>query len=246
MEGMMASRMAKARVAGAVYITASLVGFIRLMYVPSMLFVHGNASATVQNLLAHETLFRWTIASEPIAWALWLLVPLALYRLLDDVDHTLAVLMVILGAFIQVPLGVINTATDAAALMLARGADFLSVVDKPQRDAYAMFFLNLHHQIDLANLVFAGLWLVPFGLLVYKSRFLPRFIGIWLVLECVGWLAFSVTGFVSPANEDKVFGYAQPLFLAEVAIMLWLTIFGARPGSAIIGRRPSGLSEAAT
>ena len=90
-----------------------------------------------------------------------------------------------------------------------------------------MLFLNLHHYGDLANEIFWGLWLLPFGLLVYKSRFLPRVLGAWLMIACFGYLASSFTGFLLPAYEDKVINYTQPLLLAEVAIMLWLTIVGA-------------------
>jgi hypothetical protein len=208
---------------------ASLVGVLRLLYIPSALFVHGNATATASNIAAHESLFRLGIASQPLAYALWLFVPLALYRLLKDAGQELAVAMVILGSLMQVPIGFFNTMTDAATLLLVRGADFLSVFDKPQRDALAMLFLNLHHQVDLANLVFAGLWLFPFGLLVYRSRFLPRFLGVWLMMACFAWLAFSFTGLVLPGHEDKVFTISQPFTLGEVATMLWLAIIGAKP-----------------
>jgi hypothetical protein len=129
---------------------------------------------------------------------------------------------------LQVPIFFFNAVNDTAALLLARGADFLSVVDKPQRDAFAMLFLNLHHHVDLANAIFWGLWLLPFGLLVYRSRFLPRFLGIWLMIACFGWLAFSLTGLLFPGHEDKVFSLAQPLTLGEVVTMLWLVIMGAR------------------
>lgn len=216
-----------ARVAGILYISASVVGFFRLMYIPEHLFVSGDATTTASNIAAHESLFRWGIASQPLAYALWLCVPLALYRLLKNVDKDLAALMVILGALMQTPIGVLNTVTDVAALQLVRGADYLAVFDKPQRDALARMFLNLHHQVDLAYMVFAGLWLLPFGLLVYRSRFLPRFLGAWLMLECFAWLAFSFTGFLLPGQEGKVFTYSQPLMFAEVAIMLWLVIMGA-------------------
>ena len=217
-----------ARVAGLLYVLASVVGVLRLVYIPSRLFVHGNATATAANIAAHEPLFRLGIASEPLAAALWLFVPLALYRLLKDVDRQLAVLMVILGSLMQVPLFFFNTTTDAAALLLVRGADFLSAVDKPQRDALAMLFLNLHHHVDLANFLFAGLWLFPFGLLVYRSRFLPRFLGVWLMAACFAWLAFSFTGLLLPGREDRVFTLGQPFTLGEVATMLWLLIRGAR------------------
>jgi len=225
----MTSLSKNARIAGLLYILASVVGVVRLMYIPNALFVHGNATATASNIAAHESLFRLGIVSNPVGAVLWLFVPLALYRLLKGVDQTLAVLMVILGSLMQVPLFFVNTVNDAAALLFARGAGYLSVFDKPQRDAFARLFLDLHHQLDLANLIFAGLWLFPFGLLVYKSRFLPRFLGVWLMIACFAWLAFSFTGLLFPAYEDKVWSITQPIVLGEVATMLWLVIRGAKP-----------------
>jgi hypothetical protein len=88
-------------------------------------------------------------------------------------------------------------------------------------------FLDLHHQLDLANEIFWGLWFIPFGLLVYKSRFLPRILGVWLIIACFGYLALSFTGLLFPDYEDQVSNIAQPLLLAELAIMLWLLIMGA-------------------
>jgi hypothetical protein len=136
--------------------------------------------------------------------------------------------MVILGGLMPVPIFFMNAVNDAAALLFARGDDFLKVFDKPQREALAMLFLRLHHQGDLANEVFWGLWLLPFGLLVYKSRFLPRFLGVWLMAGCFGYLALSFTGLLFPAYESKVFIYAQPLITGELAFMLWLAIRGAK------------------
>jgi len=217
-----------ARVAGLAYILASVVGFVRLAYIPKVLIVHGEAAATANNIVAHESLFRLGIVSDLLGGALWLFVPLALYRLLKGVDQGLAMLMVILGSLMQVPLFFINSVTDGAALLLARGADFLSAFDKPQRDALAMLFLNLHHQLDLANEIFWGLWLLPFGLLVYRSRFLPRFLGVWLVIACFAWLAFSFTGLLSPQYESTAFKLTQPFALGEMATMLWLAIIGTK------------------
>ena len=77
--------------------------------------------------------------------------------------------------------------------------------------------------------MFAGLWLFPFGLLVDRSRSLPRFLGAWLVIACVAWLAFSFTGLLFPAYEDQPFFITQPIALGEVATMLWLVLRGAKP-----------------
>lgn len=224
----MTSLSRNASVAGLLYTLASVVGVVRLIYIPSKLFVDGNAAATANNVATHEFLFRLGIVSEPIAAALWMFVPLALYRLLKDVDHWLAVLMVILGSLMQVPLYFCNTVNDVAALLFARGAGFLSVFDKPQRDAFARLFLDLYHQLVLANMLFGGLWLFPFALLVYRSRFLPRFLGVWLMIACFGWLAFCITGCLFPGHDDRTFSLIQPFTLGEVAIMLWLVIMGAK------------------
>jgi len=76
--------------------------------------------------------------------------------------------------------------------------------------------------------MFCGLWLLPFGLLVYRSRFLPRFLGVWLMIACFAWFALSVSGILLPAYEDKVSAIGQPFTLGEVATMLWLVIMGAK------------------
>src|SRR5215831_9702900 len=156
----MTSLSRNARVAGLLYLVGSVLAVVRLLYIPNKLFVLGDAAATANNIAAHETLFRFGIVSYLLAAALWIFVTLALYRLLKGVDQTLALLMVILGSLMVTPIFFVNTANDAAALLFARGADFLSVFDKPQRDAFAMLFLNLHHQLDLAINLW-GVWLIP-------------------------------------------------------------------------------------
>jgi len=217
-----------ARVAGLLYIVFSVFGVVRLIYIPNHLFVDGNAAATATNIAAHESLFRFGIVSYLLAAGGWIFVTLALYRLLKGVDQGLAVLMVILGGLVVVPISFLNAVNDVAALLFARGADFLSVFDKPQRNAFVTLFLRLHHHGDLANEIFWGLWLIPLGLLVYRSRFLPRFLGLWLMAGCLGYLAQSFTGFLLPQYEDKVFTYAQPFTISELAFMLWLVIMGAK------------------
>jgi hypothetical protein len=224
----MTSLSKNARVAGLLYIVSSLFGIVRLIYIPNTLIVDGDASATANNIAGHEMLFRFGIVSYLISSTLWIFVTLALYRLLKGVDQALAALMVILGGLMIVPIFFVNTANDAAALLFARGADFLAVLDKPQRNAFVMVFLHLHHQLDLVWSITGGLWLIPLGLLVYRSRFLPRILGVWLMIACFGYLALSFTGFLFPAYEDKVWKFAQPVMLAELAFMLWLVIMGAR------------------
>ncbi len=137
--------------------------------------------------------------------------------------------MVILGGVLPAAIDFFNVLNDAAALVLVRGGDFLSVFEKPQRDALAMLFLRLHHQEIVAAEILWGLWLFPLAILVYRSRFLPRFLGIWLIINGFAYLAISFTGLLLPQYEDMVSNYAFPALFGEMAIMLWLVIKGAKP-----------------
>lgn len=217
-----------ARVAGLLYLLMSITGVFSLMYVPGKLIVRGNAGATASNLLAHETLFRLGIVSNLVAATIFIFLALALYRLLKGVNQQHASLMVILVG-VQVPLAFLNELNHLAALLLVRGADFLSVFDKPQRDALAMLFLKLEGQGSIVSQIFWGLWLLPFGLLVFRSGFLPRILGAWLMVNCFAYLAMSFSGLLLPQHYDMVFRIATPFLLGELAIMLWLLIMGAKP-----------------
>ncbi|MGB2901536.1 MAG: DUF4386 domain-containing protein [Candidatus Acidiferrum sp.] len=216
------------RFAGLLYILMSIPGVFAMMYVPSKLIVHGNAVATANNIAASETLFRLGIAAQLISQTGFIFVALALYHLLKGINRRHASLMVTL-VVVQIPIAFLNELNSIAALLLVRGADFLSIFEKPQRDALAMLFLNLHFQGLVIDEIFWGLWLLPLALLVYRSRFLPRFLGVWLALSGFAWVLLSLTGVLSPQYYDKVFTYSQPAAFGEVAFMLWLVIKGAKP-----------------
>ena len=217
-----------ARVAGAVYLLLVVLAPFRLLYIPSKLFVPGNATATADNIAAHEALFRLGIVSDLLCGTILIFLALALYKLLKGVDQGLAVLMVIVGGLLPATIDFLNVLNDAAALMLSRGADFLSVFEKPQRDALAVLFLRLHHQEVVAAEILWGLWLFPLAMLVYRSRFLPRFLGVWLILNGFAYLTMSFTGLLLPQYEDVVSNIAFPALLGEMAFMLWLLIMGAK------------------
>jgi len=216
------------RFAGLLYLLTSIVGFFAMGYVPGKLIVHGNAAATANNIAASETLFRLGIAGELIGMAGFIFVALALYDLLKEVNRRHASLMVTL-IVVSIPIAFLNELNSIAALVLVRGADFLSIFEKPQRDALAMLFLNLHRYGFVLAEIFWGLWLFPLGLLVYRSRFLPRFLGVWLALAGFAWVILSLTGVLLPQYLDKVDTISQPALFGEVALMLWLVIKGARP-----------------
>lgn len=224
----MSSTKKTARVAGLLYLLLVLIAPIGLMYVPGKLIVTGDAGATACNILASQSLFRVGILSGFVSAVVFIFLVLTLYRLLEGVNQRHAALMVIL-TLVQVPIAFLNELNDIAALVLVRGADFLSVFAGPQRDALAMLFLNLHGQGIIASEMFWGLWLLPFGALVVRSGFLPRVLGVWLIINGFAYMTMSVTGLLLPQYAHTVSNIAFPALFGEMAMMLWLLIIGARP-----------------
>jgi len=155
-------------------------------------------------------------------------VALVLYDLFKGVNRRHASLMVIL-IVVSIPIAFLNEVNSFAALILVRGADFLSIFDKPQREGLAMFFLSLHGRGFVICEIFWGLWLFPLALLIYKSRFLPRFLGVWLALAGFAWVILSLTSTVLPEYQVQVNHYLQPAIIGEIVFMLWLLIKGAKP-----------------
>jgi hypothetical protein len=217
------------RVAGLWYLLLTILGPIRLMYIPNKLFVPHNAAATVNNIAAHELLFRLGIVADLVCGVVLIFLAMAFYRLFKSVDQNLAVLMVILGGVMPSLLYFVNVTNDAGALMAVRGGDFLSVFDKPQRDALALMFLRLFDRTNTGAEILWGLWLFPLALLVWKSRFLPRFLSVWLIINGFAYVIDSLTGWLLPQYQAKLFNISFPALFGEVAIMLWLVIKGAKP-----------------
>jgi len=207
------------RRAGLLYLLGSIPGFFALIYVPTKLIVHNDAAATARNLAAHETLFRLGIAADLAGQAFFVFVALALYHLFEKVNrrHALSMLTLILVA---IPIAFLNELNGIAAILLVRGENFLAVLDEPQRNALAMLFLRLHGQGFAIAGVFWGLWLFPMGMLVYRSGFLPRLLGVFLMIGCFAYLANSFTDLVLPQYAAAVSRWMDPLQLVEVIFML--------------------------
>jgi len=237
----MTSLSRNARVAGVLYLTL-LTAPLRLLYIPGKLFVRGDATATANNIAAHQMLFRLGILSDLFTATMVIFLALALYRLFKEVDQYLAVLVVILGGVLPAAIDFFTVLNDAAALILVRGADFLSVFDRLQREALAMLFLRMHDQEILAAEIFWGLWLIPLGMLVYRSRFLPRFLGVWLIINGFAYMAHSFTGLLLPNYATAVGNFTFPVLTGEVAFVLWLLIKGAKeqPSDVVALSSPTG------
>ncbi len=216
-----------ARVAGAIYLSMVFTAPFSLIYIPRALIVRGNATATASNILAHETVFRLGIVADLISSVIFIFLVLALYRLLGGVNKTHASLMVAL-VLVSAAVGFMNVVNNIAALILFRDADFLAVFDKRQLDALAMLFLRLHGQGNVVNEIFWGLWLFPFGVLVMRSGFLPRILGVLLIVNCFAYLVISLTSLLLPSYGNLVSRATLPALFGELWIMLWLLIKGAK------------------
>jgi hypothetical protein len=216
-----------ARIAGAVYASMVLTAPFSLIYVPNKLIVRGNASATASNILAHETLFRLSILGDLVGHIIFICLGIALYRLLANVNRTWSLLMVSF-VLVSAAVGFLNTLNNIAAVILFRGSEFLSVFNTAQLNALGMLFVRLHSQGIFIDELFWGVWLFPFGLLVFRSGFLPRVLGAWLMINCFGYVGLSVIALFFGAYYNTAFKILQPVLFGELAIMLWLLIKGAK------------------
>jgi hypothetical protein len=229
------------RLAGFWYLALCLLGPVRLVYIPNKLFVSGDAAATANNIAAHQWLFRFIMVADLACPVILIFLVLAFYRLFKGVDRNLAIQVIVFGGIMPAVIDFVGVVSDAGALMAARGENFLSAFDKPQRDALAMLFLHLRDHQNTAAEILWGMWLFPLALLVYRSRFLPRFLGVWLAINGFAYIVLSLTGVLLPQFQDRVFTYSQPALFGEIAIMLWLVIRGAIPPADAVASSPGSL-----
>lgn len=213
-----------ARLAGVIWLLMFILGPIAQI-VRSKLFITGDMGATAQNIMSNEFLFRLGFVSDLLMMVLFLLLPLVLYKLFYGVDKNLSVLMVVM-VMVSVPINMINLLNEFAAFQVLSGAEYLNAVGIDQLIAQAMLSYDLYlHGYEIANVFFA-LWLVPLGLLVYKSVFLPKILGILLVAGGCGLFIEVFIYFLLPGYEAVNTILLIPQTLSEFAFLMWLLIRG--------------------
>jgi hypothetical protein len=188
--------------------------------------VPGDATATARNITAAELTYRIGILIGFVTLVIFIFLVVILYKLLKDVDKSHAMLMLLLVS-IGVAIALANLLNKFAPLVLLSGADYLSVFTKPQLDALTLGFLRFHSNGVTVSTAFWGLWLFPFGILVIKSGFFPRILGILLMVAGFAYLTSSVTSVVLPEYRHVVSRFMMPLYFGEVPIIFWLLIKGA-------------------
>ena len=210
-----------ARIAGFLYLPPWILSLVAMVLRQSLI-VPGDATATANKIVASETLFSLCTAMDLVVQVVFIWLVLALYKLLKPVNRNHALLMVILF-LVSVPMAMLNELNHFAALLLSSGADYLTAFTADQAQALVPLFLDLHeHGIVIACILW-GLWLFPLGYLVYKSGFLPRILGIYLMISCFGYLIDFSTFLFLPnlgVAVNMLTGWA------ELVLCLWLLIKG--------------------
>jgi len=225
MENKVGSLKRIARLAGLLYLFLIITGIYGIFYVSTQVIVLGDTVTTAQNIIANEFLFRTGIINDLISNIIFMLLVLVLYRMFRQVDENQAKLMVAL-VVVQIPAVFIMETLNIASLMIFKG-EILQTFELNQRQDLAMLFLQINDYGTLTLEMFWGLWLLPFGLLVYKSGFIPRIFGILLMIAGVAYMNASFIALLFPSYSAFV---NQPTILlvaiGEISITLWLLIKG--------------------
>jgi len=211
-----------ARVAAFVFLIIFFLGMATELFIRPGMIVPGDAAATVKNIAASESLFRLSIVSDLIRLMFLMLLPLLLYKLLKPVNKNIASLMVIF-ALVCVPITMLNELNHFAALLLSSSADYLRAFTTDQLHALVMFFLDLRKYGTSIPQVFS-LWVLFLGYLVFKSGFLPRILGILLIIGGLCYTVQAVLFLLFPNFDLMIFGLFA--FIGESLFYLWLLIIG--------------------
>jgi hypothetical protein len=216
------------RRAGLLYLAMAILAMIGYFYLSPRFVVSGDAAATARTILENEQLYRTTILIELVTMVLFIFVVVQLYRLFADVDRSQARLMVALvGTGIAAVFA--SFAFNAAPLMLLGEADELPGLSRPQLEALAYASLRLADKLGEVLTSLWGLWLFPFAVLTIKSGFLPKFLGVLLILSGVSYVLTCVTAILYPAQLETFTKFVFPFYFGEFIVILWLAFLGARP-----------------
>ncbi|WP_425234308.1 DUF4386 domain-containing protein [Ulvibacterium sp.] len=218
-----------ARIAGVFYLILILSGMFSLLYVPSELIVWDNPAKTVENIKTSENLFRLGILSGLVCFTCFIFLPLTLYKLFQEVNKNHAVLMVVL-ALVSVPISYVSITYQIDVLTLINDSETLKAFTLDELYAKVMLLLKSSNNGDLVAHIFWGLWLFPFGYLVYQSGFLPKFLGIMLMLGCFGYLIDFLGYFLCESYGETLLATIAglPSAIGEIGICLWLLTIGIK------------------
>lgn len=217
----------KSRIAAFWYLLILVTGPIVLIYLPSKFLVPGDAAATIAHIMASQTLYRLWIVIGFFSSIAFLFTGLALYDLFKAVNRGLARMMVVL-VVLSVSIGFSFSFLQMAVLQFGGGADYLKAFTPVQLQSLAMIFLDMDKQGHLVANIFWGLWLLPLGILIFKSGFFPKILGVLEWIACFGYLASFFLGFLFPGILASINPIITVMLLGELPFIFWLITRGAQ------------------
>jgi len=213
--------------AGLLYVLASSLAPFAYLYVPGVLLVEGGALATADRVRASENLLRAAIVAELYGVTVLIFASLALYQLFKRVDQRTSILMAVL-MLVSVPISYVNALNNIAPLILLKNPAIAAVLDPGQVATQVTFFLRLHNYGLVINQIFWGLWLFPIGVLVMRSGFIPRWLGVPLFFAGAGYVINSLGTLLLPPSLRWITQYGQVLGVGEMPFSFYLLIWGVR------------------
>jgi len=224
MEEKMKSIKKIARIAGILTLLIVVFAPFSMLYVPSTLVVRGDAATTANNIMASEWLFRLGMASDSIVFLIEIVLTVLLYVLLKPVNKTLS-LVAAFSRLAMTTIQGINLLNHFIVLLLLSGAGYVTVFAPDQVHALVLLFLNAHEYVVLIWGLFFSLHLFVFGYLVYKSGYIPKIIGVLLVVAALPYLIQGFGNILFPQYKG-IFASIGFLSSIEIALPLWLLIKG--------------------
>jgi hypothetical protein len=212
---------AKARFAGAFFLITILLGVFAQGFISERLVVSGDASATANNILAHESLYRLAFAVYLIEMACQITMTVLFYDLLKPVSKSLSLLAATFG-LIGCTIKTLSRLFFFAPLLVLGGAHYLSVFDVKQLQALALLFLRVNYQAETIAMVFFGLNAIVQGYLIFRSSFLPRVLGVLSVVGGLGWMTYLY----EPLAVRLLPFILAVAFIGSLASVVWLLVFG--------------------
>ena len=215
-----------ARLAGGLTLLMAVIAIISMVFLPTNLIAPGDATTTATNIMATEGSFRTSIAGNAIILLIEIVLTVMLYVLLKPVNKTLSMI----AAFSRLAMTTIqgiNLLNQFFVLLLLSGAGYLTVFEPAQLHALVQLFLNAHEYVILIWGLFFALHLFVLGYLVYKSGYIPKMLGILLIVSSLCYLIQSFGNIIFPQYKE-IFTTIGFISIIELAFPLWLVIKGVK------------------
>jgi hypothetical protein len=220
-----------ARLAGLLFLSMVVFGLFAEIFFRQRLIVPNDIDLTATNILSNDFSYRIGITSDILMAISYLLTALALFRLLSSADRNMAATMVVFASAGCVLL-LFNVINEIAPLYILSGNDYLSTFTSGQRQSLAMLFYNLYGHGYIIGQIFFSLWVLPLGVLIYKSGFVPKVFGALFTIETIFGLTATLEHFVAPNGTVETI-LLQPGVIAELSFMFWLLLRGVKEAKSL-------------